>query len=150
MTTTSGRPFTAEDILEAMAKAVEARGEDYKYIYPKVDTPDYWGEMKSVPSDSCLYVDPNDGTPSCIVGHAIHTLDPEAFQHLAEAERENPDTQVALRLIEEGFLPEGFWVEEAARIAQVAQTAQDSRLTWGEALQIARVELSLINSSAGG
>lgn len=150
MTTTSGRPFTAEDVLEAMAKAVEARGEDYKYIYPKVKTSVYWDEVKLELSDSCLYVDPNDGTPSCIVGHAIHTLDPEAFQHLAEAERESPDTQVALRLLEEGFLPGDFWTEEAAQVAQAAQSAQDFQLAWGEALRLARVELSLITSSARG
>lgn len=115
--------FTKEQALEALRKAVKLKGEDY--VYPEEEK--FMG--------SCRYAN-DEGSPSCIVGHVVYILDPEAFKHLAAVEAEQETTAVEdLTIAYEGsYLPEDFWDRATARVLQEAQSKQDTGSKWGDAL----------------
>lgn len=115
-----------EEVMAALRKAVELKGEDYTY-------PD--NEMAD---GTCRYATA-ESTPSCIVGHVVHILDPEAFAQLARVEGEHGTdaaSSLAWRPIDggEGYLAPGFWSDRAAGFLQAAQNMQDGGFTWGDAL----------------
>ena len=138
MMTMNGKPrFSAEDVLAALTKAVEAEGADYTYEHPLIEVADeYDGAPTWVKSDECLYAVPSDGAPSCIVGHAIFTLDPEVFQELARVEDQR-GAEVAEDLSDRGYLPPDFWDPRGMAVAAAAQRCQDSGDSWGTALSAA-------------
>lgn len=117
--------FTLEDVLNATRAVVAEKGEDYVYS----------NSVAEGGNGSCVYAN-EDGTPSCLVGHVIHRLDPEVFKRLAKDEAES-GSQVALDLIPAGYIPEGFWEESAEHAMQEVQIHQDIGRTWGEALKTA-------------
>lgn len=116
--------FTKEQALEALRKAVKLKGEDY--VYPE--------EEKFM--SSCRYAT-DEGKPSCIVGHVVNILDPEAFAHLAAVEAEQ-GTTAAEDLTHSGYddsyLPVDFWDRDTARVLGIAQAQQDIGSKWGDAL----------------
>ena len=112
--------FTLEDVLNAAREVVAEKGEDYVY---------------SGPGGSCVYAN-EDGTPSCLVGHVIHRLDPNVFKHLAEKEFVDDTTAAELLTVEE-YVPYEFWDMEAERAMNTAQEHQDDGVPWGTALKAA-------------
>mgnify|MGYP003441213565 CR=1 FL=1 len=117
---TSDARFTLDDVLNATRKIVEEKGGDYRY------DPEGHG---------CLYA--ADGTPSCLVGHVINALDPEAFTILAGMEADRSMSMPAVELRDGDWLAEDFWSDDAEVAMQAAQDAQDSGLTWGQAVYAA-------------
>ena len=122
--------FSREKIIEAMRAVVAEKGSDY--VYPESEKD----------GGTCQYA--HKGTPSCIVGHLIHRLDPEAFAHLAVVEADH-GSEPALGLVyiypngetAEGsysYLKERLWPEDLDIAIQEAQSAQDFGKTWGDAL----------------
>lgn len=111
--------FTLEDVLNAAREVVAEKGEDY--VYPGASM------------GACVYSEADD-TPSCLVGHVIYRLDPEAFLQVAEIEA-TEGTTAAGGLEEDGYLPEGFWDEEAQEAMVAAQASQDNGWPWGYALK---------------
>jgi hypothetical protein len=107
MTTT----VTRENFTAAMEQAVKDRGEDFVY-------PDEWNGA----GGTCRY-QLEDGTPACIVGYALHLIDPALVPG-----PENYSSADAL-LVNLGA------PVDVANAARTAQFAQDFNQTWGEALQ---------------
>jgi hypothetical protein len=120
MTTITARQFT-----EAMRAAVAERGEDW--VYPANDQVAYdtgWRDSSGL----CQYTT-LDGEPGCIIGLALHKIDPSIVPAYG--------TWAGASLILRGFgLPGSVLIA-----AQVAQAAQDNGKSWGEAL--ARYEREL-------
>lgn len=110
--------FTKKDVLQAMSEVVAEVGEDRVYQIPKG-------------AYNCVYTD--NGEPSCLIGHVINKLDPEAFRELRRADAAYTGI-AALALQEGGYLPQKFWTKSAMAVASSAQRAQDQGNTWGEAL----------------
>lgn len=109
--------YTNAEINAALKKALEAKGEDY--VYPQAD-------------GNCVYS--LEGEPSCIVGHVLHTLDPEMFKRVAEFERDydqnRGDTSFGAMVL--GMdLP---FEAEQRRALQGVQAYQDAGHTWGNSV----------------
>lgn len=122
MTTKTERtPFTLDQVLDAAREVVDGRGSDY--VYPGAGS-------------ACFYAT-SDEKPSCLVGHVIFKLDPEAFATIATAEREGCESKAAQDLIYDNWLPDNFWTDDAIAAMQYAQVAQDEGATWGDALAAA-------------
>lgn len=116
--------ITVEKAREALVKVIEANGFDYIYAAPE--------DMDG----NCMYN--VDGKPSCLVGHAIHNIDPELFDDLSteEANRilpagthESAGKSTSIRSMD------NINIDYTARQAlQAAQSAQDAGDSWGVAL----------------
>lgn len=111
--------YTNEQINAALNKALDEKGEDY--VYPQAD-------------GNCVYS--LEGEPSCIVGHVLHTLDPEMFKRVAEFERDydqnGGDTSFGVVVTGLG-LP---FETEQRRALQNVQSSQDSGHTWEHAVAV--------------
>ena len=70
--------FTWDNVIAAMRKAVETKGEDYVY-------------RKARPSYS--YTTP-DGTPSCIVGHVLADVAPKTYDAIHKEENSTGSSQL--------------------------------------------------------
>lgn len=125
--------ITYEDAARALDEAVKEKGADYLYEPPS--------------GDVCSYSD-REGNPSCIVGHVIAKLNPEAFQKIAENEwytlyDDEEDTypivkEANVRHIELTFGVELGFTDKAENLLLLAQDRQDRGIHWGEAVQIAK------------
>lgn len=105
--------ITEEEFTAAMEAAVAERGEDFVY-------PDEWRDEYS---EACRYSLP-DGTPACIIGLALHKINPALVPTYDNTER-------ALDVFEAiGDVP-----QNVALAAQRAQSQQDADKTWGVALE---------------
>lgn len=116
-TTTSDARFTLDDVLNAARKIVEEKGGDYVY---------------NTEGHGCVYA--ANGSPSCLVGHVIHALDPAAFSLVEEWEAESKGSETALSLRKRGWLPKDFWTNDAEKVMQAMQDSQDEGNNWGLAL----------------
>jgi hypothetical protein len=111
--------ITVEQAREGLRKALEEKGEDY--VYPHALT-----------GENCVYAEP-DGSPSCLVGHAIYYIDREAFNALAAEEAEHWDEEMdglpitSVRSIDID--------KSALRALAEAQDIQDTKGTWGAAFK---------------
>lgn len=134
--------FTRQEVLDAANKAIAEKGADY--VYPRASTAGNGYGSKDGP----VYAEGD--SPSCLVGHVIYALDPEAFAHLAAVEARN-GSEAADQLTwfhygehgEEatyGYLPEDFWDSEAEALMTLAQSHQDHGIPWGDALARAEDE----------
>jgi hypothetical protein len=120
--------FTTDAVTEALHKIVAEKGEDY--IYPN-----------GISGRTCFYA--QGGAPSCIVGHVIAALEPEAFREIAAAERVAGSFGAieAVNGFEYGdeidnysSTPHLTSDETLEQALSAAQTAQDGGMTWGEAM----------------
>lgn len=117
--------FTLEDVLRETRAVVIEKGSDY--VYPESEK-----KLRSFGDDKvCQYS--HDGNPSCLVGHVIHRLDPDAFQSVMENELRYGAAEAG-ELMTVNYLPEDFWDDEAEEAMSAAQLAQDKGATWGRAL----------------
>ena len=113
--------FTNQEITAAIKAALAAMGEDY--VYKRIPN-DVSG------SDGCLYA--VGGQPSCIVGHVLHTLDPEMFEKVADYEENLPQYR------DSGFgevaecLDLPFDRDQVSALC-LMQVAQDGGRTWSAA-----------------
>lgn len=112
-------------VRDALAAAVEERGEDW--VYPSDPS---WRD------DGLCRYQLDDGTPACIVGVAARKIDPEIDMPRADA---NPLRVIAraLGLISDDmgeFLPLRRDYDVLERAVNEAQVTQDDGYTWGEAL----------------
>lgn len=107
MTTTT---ITRENFTQAMEQAVAERGRDY--LYPEDD------KQGSV----CQYKTKN-GKPSCIIGAALHILNPDFVPARGSS---LPASAVLTEL--------GVDDDRLLHAAQTAQSEQDQDMTWGFAL----------------
>ena len=143
--------LTRQDVLDAARKIVAEKGPDYVYPRNSVTGTGYNGGGYGG-ANGPVYAE--DGKPSCLVGHVIHALDPEAFAHLAAVE-EVYGTESADNLTYQAFnsgnrnegdgesyhyLPWDFWDAEAEVLMNQAQTYQDVGKAWGDALAQAEDE----------
>jgi hypothetical protein len=112
-------------VSETLHKIVEETGPDYVYQIPEGTYGD------------CVYADPVTGAPSCIVGHVVAALDPEAFERMAKFEDEaGPFTIMsAIDPNDWARVDVGLEVDSAdlRSALAMAQEAQDRGMTWGEA-----------------
>lgn len=113
-------PYSSEQFVEAMRKAVAERGEDFVY-------PIEWrlaGEQNGI----CQYT--IDGAPACIVGAALYHMTGKVYEGLNESADEVLRTYF------------GIANEAVTTAAAHAQEAQDANKTWGEALKEFEVVLA--------
>lgn len=106
-----GTTITYESALDAIDKAIESKGEDFRYVNPDEAPDDF----------VCRYFD-SEGNPSCIVGHvyAAHGYGPDDIQEGATP------SSLSNSLVEY----DAFHVPHALRAAQYAQ---DHGKTWADA-----------------
>lgn len=123
--------FTLETVLTVAREVVAEKGEDY--VYPRSEKKSR-NPVTSRIDEVCQYA--YEGRPSCLVGHVIYRLDPDAFSSVMESEAKYGPAAAA-ELVLEGILPEDFWDAEAENAMQEAQVAQDKGATWGRALDTA-------------
>lgn len=115
--------LTKNAVTETLKSLLAEKGEDY--IYPGAGR-------------NCTYSE-GDGAPSCIVGHVVAALDPEAFKQIVEVERYEGESWSAAQMFSEGFGEAGATVAtDSAVLAtalQLAQEVQDSGASWGDAVK---------------
>lgn len=105
--------YTDQQVTEALHAAVMLKGADYVYRQPS--------EL------GCVYAD-EDGSPSCLVGHVIHALNPEGFKRFLAMPSLNTYWFGALSDVHDfGFS------EKQTEALGYAQDAQDGMETWGSA-----------------
>lgn len=121
-------------VVESLKEIVAEYGADYVYRKPQ-------------PTDTCQYTNP-DGSPSCLVGHVIARVNPEAFATIAATEyyEETYDEgpygaiEAAVEGIEINFNVELGFDQETIALLGVVQNAQDRGTAWGDALRLAGIE----------
>lgn len=116
------RTVTAVEAIAALEAVVAAAGEDF--VYPDEDKNEF---------GTCQYLKA-DGTPSCIAGHVVALLEPEATPLLKHMEG-----KAATSLNFPGRL---YFDPFAAHVLDIAQQEQDQGKTWGEALAHVRLVYS--------
>lgn len=137
--------LTTENVLAALEAAVQEKGADY--VYPRER--DEYGYAIDV--DSCLYV--KNGAPSCLVGHALHSL---GVPLEAMSNHEGAGANTVLSYLEdEGIVTfekaepdeDGYqgW-SKVQTLVFYAQSNQDSGKTWGDSLDAARHEIGLVTA----
>lgn len=127
--------ITAAQALEALAQAVERKGEGYVYTDQATGIragTDEWYD-KGV---DCRYAGP-DGEPACIVGTALSIADRAAFEAVRVIEAADGSFP-AIHLHRGTKSIPVVATADAANVFYWAQTVQDSGATWGEALGAAR------------
>ena len=112
------RAVTDDQVVHTLRDVVNERP-DHVYVSPAGE---YGG---------CLYVDPSDGCPSCLVGHVLYRLGAD-MTGVARAENAGPDDAS-----ERGGLRLSIRAEQ---LLATAQAQQDCGETWGTALQVAEDE----------
>lgn len=134
--------FTYQDVLDAARKVVAEKGADY--VYPRNMGGAGYGQ--GVPKGKGpVYAEGE--IPSCLVGHVIYALDPEAFANLAAVEAELGTVSAEDLTLgvcydaeeddEYGYLPSDFWDVEAEALMNTAQNYQDRGKPWGDSLALA-------------
>lgn len=119
---------TLEQVAAAADKVIARKGEDYVYpVGEKIPHRAY----KKIVYKVCAYS--YMGNPSCIVGHIVNELDPEAFRQLEEAERRHGPTSAAELMGGGVYLPEDFFDDEALDYLTGVQGDQDEGAPWGVA-----------------
>ena len=126
-TYTYAEVLTYEQVLDDLRAIVAERGADY--VYPKVTV---------AREGQCVYFDPANGAPSCIVGHWFARRDVDLWD-----EDYGYDWDVNLEMnVREVFddcgLPLPFAIDDrAVTLLMQVQKQQDVGVPWGEALDFA-------------
>lgn len=117
-------------VVESLKEIVAEYGAGYVYQKPQ-------------PIDTCQYTNP-DGSPSCLVGHVIARVNPEAFATIAATEYDYDSPTGAIEAAVEGieinFNVELGFDQETIALLGVVQNAQDRGTAWGDALRLAGIE----------
>lgn len=115
------KEITRESFRAALAKAVEEKGVDY--VYPRNMTR----------AGRCQYV--VDGEPACLIGYALWGFDPDIVMSM-------PNDSAAQ------IMHSLFGVEDSLLrgAANMAQAAQDSFMSWGDALRELDETLGLVTT----
>lgn len=124
------RTITPEEFTAAMIAAVQERGAHYTYpTARKSATTDHYGlgmytaDDYHGPAGDCKYSTP-DGTPACIIGLALHKIDPDLVPSYSDP---NPPARAVLAPFGVGPL--------VRAAADAAQRTQDTGGSWGMALR---------------
>lgn len=123
MTTTE---ITRENFTAAITKAVEARGQDYHYPFEEK----LFSEQGPEFGASCQYKR-EDGSPSCIIGYALHLINPELVP-------ERGEPIAASDLLNRLGVVDSYLM----KAAEAAQYDQDNGTSWGRALQTFNLTLA--------
>jgi hypothetical protein len=116
--------ITKAEAEELLARAVKERGKRHVYRHPVV--PGY-GEL-------CVYFNPEDGAPSCIVGHVL-AYKGLSLDSLVQGDI-NLNTYAAVgTLIDLDVIKVD---SETQALLEIAQSEQDSGMPWGRAVKEAR------------
>lgn len=116
--------ITYDTALAALKAAVEEKGADYKYEPPLADDDG---------DDVCVYV--HNGAPSCLVGHALHSLGVSLSDLSTHGDRRlNNVHRLLIELADRGIAVSSAVTEH---LFSTVQGAQDSGIPWGEALSTA-------------
>lgn len=126
MTTTTSEPASLEHVLQVTREVVDEKGPGY--FYETVARYDKGA--------GCWYSD-EKGNPSCLVGHVIQRLDPEAFQEVVEFELYEQRSDAAINLPMHNPRLRALMTEDAWQAMQIAQARQDEGKSWSEALYAA-------------
>lgn len=127
--------LTTENVLDALEKAVEEKGESF--VYSNQDGVSSRNKFGSSSGIMCHYVHWNDRTPvsGCIAGNVLHRLG-VSLDTLSEHEKR------PIRSVLEDFEDEGIVTfEDGYKVTMMlshAQGAQDGGKTWGDALKAAK------------
>lgn len=114
-------------VAEILHTVVKEQGEDYIYVDPNGETG---------PSATCAY-STRDGGPSCIVGHVLLALDPDAFSlihHTEHIEFGGINSFGAVTAL--GYLTKEDVTTEAEYALALAQKVQDAGHPWGLAQKV--------------
>lgn len=126
-----------EKARELIAQAVADKGANYTYKSETRGSDPYSGP-------GCWYVEQDDVTPSCIVGHVVSYVAPELIGDIAEWEsseaRSHGDTDA--RSLFERFEGEILVTEDAQSYLYTAQKYQDYGEPWGAALNRAEASIA--------
>lgn len=116
--------FTNEEVAEAVQMAVEEKGESYIYDEQNLHSETY--------SMECVYANADD-EPSCIVGHVLYALNPEAFKRVVEFERDGEANRgdTSFNAVADN-VETGLTTEQVAALF-CAQASQDGGNQWGTA-----------------
>lgn len=112
-TTPEAIEITLDEAKELLSRAVKEKGADY--VYEQVD-------------GACLYFNPSDKCPSCMVGYAL------SYKGLTYDNLVASDSAIGevTNLAEEGVIKVD---NETLALLTVAQVEQDQGQTWGRALE---------------
>lgn len=121
-----------EQVLDELRAIVAEKGADY--MYPKVDVT-YSGDVHR---SQCVYFDPKDGAPSCIVGHwfALHDVD-LSDEHEGLYGDLNLGSNVTEIFVENDWVVPFTVDGNALQLLEVVQRQQDIGAPWGAALHVA-------------
>jgi hypothetical protein len=131
--------LTQENVLDALEKAVEEKGEDFIYVNNEGHSSrNKFGEAAAI---MCHYVHYDDGTPiaGCIAGNVLNRLG-VSLDILSEKETQ-PIRIVLSELMDEEVVTLAF-DSKVSLLLSTAQCAQDGGQTWGDALKEAKNAVS--------
>jgi hypothetical protein len=129
--------LTEENVLDALEKAVEEKGEDFIYVNNEGHSSrNKFGETAAI---MCHYVHYDDGTPiaGCIAGNVLNRLG-VSLDALSDYETQ-PIKTVLINLTD---AEEVTFDSKVSLLLSNAQCAQDGGQTWGDALKAAKNALS--------
>jgi hypothetical protein len=120
--------ITLDEAKELLARAVKEKGDNF--VYQPIRTSGH---------PQCAYFTPEDGAPSCLVGHVL------AYKGLTHEDLDATNSGVTevQDLVEEGHIRVD---NETLALLTVAQVEQDQGQTWGRAVEEA---LATYEESAG-
>lgn len=142
------KKITSKKMLALLEQAVETRG--VNYVYPKNNGARcvYVRNTKkqiNAPTDEFIQ---EDGDPACLIGLVLHLLDPDLLKNMTNDASINMSARDMLGGGEDQkrrrYGSQGVqyaFSSKAIRMAQAAQTAQDSLETWGTSLAAAHREM---------
>ncbi|MGO2150843.1 MAG: hypothetical protein ACTH32_06535 [Microbacterium gubbeenense] len=138
------REFTARQITETLTQIIADNGKDYVYLPPGGSH-----------NGHCVYAElpdreaietrqqgaRDDIVPSCIIGHLLHRLAPDVLARIA-ADFDNTNAGIIMNEDAVQNLMDGRLGHEAFEYAnprvveslRELQTAQDTRMPWGQAM----------------
>lgn len=132
---------SVDEALDLLEQVVAEQGADHQAPQYGVDEDSKYTML--IPDDqvdkdsgTCRYFTP-EGKPSCIIGHVLHRLG-VAPAELEPFEGSTSDTlfRGMASSMEDDAVLEG--THEVSLVLRMAQSIQDRRGTWGEALQAAQ------------
>ena len=135
-----------ENFMEHLRAVVEERGRDYVYLGFDIDTTVDEGEIISQTitertertyAADCVYRNPLTGEPSCIIGKIVAAADPEAFEAIAQAEKDYGYESFPVNAFRRDAGVDVFEDGETEGLAAAVQALQDRGFEYGLVLDFA-------------